>query len=166
MSGRSWDRYDELADARERKRAGRATKSDVRRMKADAKQGDDLLTSAYEEGVKEGTYQAKRKATEHAKRKQKTVQAKRHKYPKAKKVARTIRQPVDAGTARGIRQAAAPVAGSIASMTRLSVMTMGVVALYLFLENAPNVSGALGAVSRGVEWLKAPNTSIPYVPKG
>lgn len=153
--------FDDLQERREAK-AGKATKGDVRRMKSAARSSDGLMADIYAEGEKAGKDEAKR----HAAAKQAKLKARRRKYPRARKAAAHVQQPFSAGVQRGIRQAQAPVAGQVTSATKLAVTSIGVVGLYLFLENATAVNGALGSLSRGVEWLKAPNKSVPYVSKG
>lgn len=158
LTGKFEDFDDDPVIARSRT----SRKGDLKLIKGKAKKADSLLEETFREGEKEGRYQERRKSSA----RQARLKARRRKYPRARKVAGKVRQPVSTGTARGIRQAQAPVAAQVASATKLAVTSMTVVGLYLFLENATAVQGALGSLSRGLEWFKAPNSSIPYVKQG
>lgn len=72
---------------------------------------------------------------------------------------RSTRRPA---TRRAARQIARPLQRQLTSGMQLLGLTFAVVALYLVLENAGAVEGALGGVARGLEWLRRPDRSIPY----
>lgn len=66
---------------------------------------------------------------------------------------------------RATRQIVAPLEKQYTSGLKVLGLTLGVVALYLVLENAGAASGALNGFARGLEWLRAPDRSIPYGPR-
>jgi hypothetical protein len=67
---------------------------------------------------------------------------------------------------RTVRRAAArevvvPLRRDAVSAVRTFMLTLVVVGIYLFLDNASAVGGFLGGVSRGLEWLRSPDRAIP-----
>ncbi len=93
MATERWAAYDDLAE----RRSARATKSDMRLLKGQARKNDDLAETAYREGIKEAKYQQREKA----RAKKARLQARKRKYPVARKVAGKVRQPVSAGCRLG-----------------------------------------------------------------
>lgn len=75
---------------------------------------------------------------------------------------RRRRSPAYATAARQLR---APLQAQAVSGLRTVGLMLAVSALYLGLENADHVAGALGSVSRGLVWLRAPDRSVPYGPR-
>lgn len=72
---------------------------------------------------------------------------------------RSTRRP---STRRAARQMARPLQRQVSSGMQVLGLTFAVLALYLVLENAGHVEGALGGLARGLEWLRRPDRSIPY----
>lgn len=59
------------------------------------------------------------------------------------------------------RQLAAPVRAQVTGGLRLTGMALGLVALYAVLTSAPAFSGVLNGIAKGLDWLAAPNRTIP-----
>jgi hypothetical protein len=59
-----------------------------------------------------------------------------------------------------VRALAGPVRAQLRSGTQLLTMTFGLLALYLVLNSAPQVSGALNGLVRAYEWLARPDTTV------
>ncbi len=74
------------------------------------------------------------------------------------------RRRAPASFRKAARQLEAPVKASMTSWARLAMLAVLVAGLYQFLEGANAVSGFLGGVARGFEWLRRPDRSIPYAP--
>ncbi|MFA5711817.1 MAG: hypothetical protein WDA30_24950 [Mycolicibacterium sp.] len=132
--------------------SGRPTKSDQRKLKAQARSSDDMLAQVYEDGRREGRRQAK------SGRSTTTGRAR-------KSAARTTGKAVGRQARRarpGARQLTNPSRAEVSSGIQLVGLTLAVIALYLVLQNATGVSGALGGLARGIAWLSSPSTSIPY----
>lgn len=66
-----------------------------------------------------------------------------------------------ARTRSALRTLEAPVRSQITSGMRILSMTLLIVALYAVLNSAAAFSGALGALGRGLEWLRAPDREFP-----
>lgn len=141
--------FDERAERRDRLQ-NRATKADIHHMKQQASKQNDVAQLAYEEGLKEG---------KHAARTQKPAKAKSQRTGAVKTA---VTRPIKQGAAQGIRQVQAPVQEQVSSGIRTLTLVAGVVALYVFLESVPTVTGVLGGINSGLAWLKNPATSIKY----
>lgn len=124
---------------------GAPTKADLADLKRQARGEEKRLEAIYEAGRKEGRTERPKGS---AKPKSSTSR------PKSKTASK--KSP----TRRAARQLAAPVRAQIRSGTRLITMTLGLLALYLFLSSAPQVSGALAGVTKGFTWLTRPDTTF------
>ena len=148
-----WDRYDERVETR-------ATRADVRHLRRQAKAGDELLEHAYKEGLKEGRSEAKAKTSGKRSRGERAVG--KRAAGVGRYVARETRRPSRQGGRQAVHELQVPVRRQVAGGLRTAGLTLAVVGLFLFLESAPAVSGALGGASRGLAWLRAPDRSITY----
>lgn len=76
------------------------------------------------------------------------------------------RSSVPAVASRVADQVAVPTASAAGASSGIQVLglTLGVVALYLFLSNAGYVTGFLGGISKALNWLASPTATIPYGP--
>lgn len=74
----------------------------------------------------------------------------------------TRRRRAPATVRTATRQLARPVRAQAASAMHAFGLTLVVVVIFQVLRHAEAVDGALGGLSRGLEWLSAPDKSIPY----
>lgn len=119
--------------ARESKRRGQAQ--------------DRRLRDVYDEGRRQERQRAR--------------QASSRRRPTTGRKSSTRRRP-PASVRTASRQLAAPVRAQTVSAVRSLGLVLSVVVLYQVLRHAAAVEGALGGASRALEWLSAPDRSIPY----
>lgn len=124
---------------------GRPTKTDVRRLRAEARASDQLLADVYEDGRREGRREG-RSQRRHRPRSSRSV----------RNASRSARR-----SAAAVRRSARSGAGGT-SFIGLVVLSLVLVALYSALRNAHHVGGFLGGLRRAVEWLSDPTATIPY----
>lgn len=140
---------------------GGATKADVAAMKRRARAAEDPYKAAYEAGVEEG----RESARPARKRSTSTSSTRTSRHPAKGRAARRGRRPHarrSSPARRAARQLQAPVRAQVVGGLRTVGLSLSVVGLFLFLENASAVSGFLGGVARGLEWLRSPDASIPF----
>jgi sRNA-binding protein len=139
------DDDDQAAAARD---YGRQLKRRGKAEVSEHAESEERERKAHQEGRKAGRTEAKAK--------KRTTSSK--KRPPAR---RRSSRP----TARAARQLRAPLDRQMTSGLKVLGLTLGVTALYLVLENAGAAAGALTGLSRGLEWLRAPDRPIPYGPR-
>jgi hypothetical protein len=151
MSSGTSSLVDEIRARKDREEEAR----DFRALKRSAKRRNDADNDAAKHGYEAGREEERRRQSE--KRHPSSSSSKR---PAAKKRRRTPRPVRNAS-----RQIARPLERQFTSGLKVLGLTLGLVALYLVLENASAASGALNGITRGIEWFRAPDRSIPYGPR-
>lgn len=129
----------------------------MHRSMSGARRRDDLAQAAYEEGLKEG-------------RRAKKPAAKATKAGKgaARRLGASAGRPVRQGLRQGARQLQAPLQAQVASGVKVVGFMLGLTFLYLVLTTAEKpqftgkIDGLIATPKRVVDWLTAPNRSIPY----
>lgn len=122
-----------------------------RQYKRAASKADRQRQDLFEEGRREERSRTKRSSTSRPASGRKTS---------TRSSTRRRRAPATARTAT--RQLAQPVRAQTVSAMYAFGLTLAVVATYQVLRHASAVEGALGGLARGLEWLSAPDKSIPY----
>ena len=132
------------------RRVGRLQEADfdddaaVEDMRAEADAQDRLLEETFDAGRREGR-----------------AESRGRRAPARRRRARR-RSPTSLRAAG--RQLRAPLGRQIRSGVQLLGLTLGVIALYLFLANVDAVTGFFGGIGGAVRWLQDPDRSIPYAP--